>query len=149
MAKEVILLADVDGLGVEGEIVRVADGYARNYLEPRKKAAPVTRATRQLVERKKQERLARDAAEREAAEALAAQLAGASVTIPVKTGENGKLFGAVTVADILAALEKQQIALDKKQLELSASIRELGVFDLPVKLHPDIEATLKVWVVEE
>lgn len=149
MAKEVILLAEVEGLGGEGEIVRVAEGYARNFLLPKNKAAAVTPATRRLVEKKKQERLEREAANREVAEELAGKLATVSVTMPVKTGENGKLFGSVTVADILGALEKQDIRLDKKQLELTAPIREMGVFDLPVKLHPDVEATLKVWVVEE
>ncbi len=149
MAKEVILLADVEGLGGEGEIVRVAEGFARNYLLPKNKAAAVSPATRRLVEKKKQERLEREATHREAAEALAGKLAAMSVTIPMKTGENGKLFGSVTVTDILAALEKQDVRLDKKQLDLTAPIRELGVFDLPVKLHQDVETTLKVWVVEE
>jgi large subunit ribosomal protein L9 len=149
MAREVILLADVEGLGVEGEIVRVAEGYARNYLVPRSKAAAVTPATKRLVEKKKQERIAREAADREAAQAQAGELAKASVTLTVKTGENGKLFGSVTAADVLAELEKQGIRLDKKQLELAAPIRELGVFDVRVTLQKDVEATLKVWVVEE
>ncbi len=149
MAKEVILLADVEGLGGEGEIVRVAEGFARNYLLLKNKAATVSPATRRLVEKKKQERLEREAANREVAEELAGKLAAVSVTIPVKTGENGKLFGSVTITDILEALGKQDVRLDKKQLDLSAPIRELGVFDLPVKLHQDVETTLKVWVVEE
>lgn len=149
MAKELILLADVDGLGTEGEIVRVAEGYARNYLLPNKKAAAVTSATRRLVEKKKEERLAREATVRDAAQAVAGQLEKVSVTLTVKTGENNKLFGSVTAADVLDELEKQGVTLDKKQLELAAPIRELGMFELPVKLHPDVEATLKVWVVEE
>jgi len=149
MAKEVILLADVEGLGTEGEVVRVAEGYARNYLLPRSQAAAVTPATRRLVEKKKQERMARDAAEREAAQARAAELAKASVTLTAKTGENGKLFGSITAADVLTALEKQGIKLDRKQLDLEVPIRELGVFELRVKLLPDVETTLKVWVVEE
>lgn len=149
MAKEIILLSDVEGLGTEGEIVRVAEGYARNYLLPRRKAAAVTPSTRQLVEKKKQERIAREAAEREVAQAQAAQLEKAAVTLPVKSGESGKMFGSVTAADILEALAAQGIQLDKKQLNLAAPIRELGVFDVPVKLSQDVESTLKVWVVEE
>lgn len=149
MAKEVILMASVDGLGTEGEVVRVAEGYARNYLLPQGKAALVTPGTRRLVEKKKAERLARVAAEREAAEALAKQLGNVSVTLSVKTGEGGKLFGSVTATDVLTALEKQGITLDKKQLQMAAPLRELGVFDLPCKLHDDVQATCKVWVVEE
>lgn len=149
MAKELILIADVEGLGVEGEIVRVAEGYARNYLLPREKAALVTPATKRLVEKKKAERVEREAAQKAEAVKQAEQLAQISVTLSVKTGENGKLFGSVTAADVLAALEKQGIKLDKKQLVMAAPVRELGVVELPVKLHEDVDATLKVWVVEE
>ncbi len=149
MAKEVILLNEVEGLGTEGEIVQVAEGYARNYLLPKKMAAAVTPATRRLVEKKKQERIARETAQREESEALVAKLEALSITLPVKTGEGGKLFGSVTASDLLDALDKQGVKLDKKQLNLTAPIRELGVFDVPVKLPQDVEATLKVWVVEE
>lgn len=149
MAKELILLADVEGLGVEGEIVRVAEGYARNYLVPKSKAAAVTSATRRLVEKKKQERAAREVAEREEAQARAAALANVSVTLTAKSGENGKMFGSIGAADVLAALEKQGVKLDKKQLDLPSPIRELGAFDVRVKLLPDVETTIKVWVVEE
>lgn len=149
MAKEVILMADVDGLGVEGEIVRVAEGYARNYLLPRKKAAAVTPATKRLVEKMKAERKEREVAARADAESLAARLTTVSVTIPAKTGENGKLFGSISATDVLEALAKQGVKLDKKQLVLAAPIRELGVFDLPVKLYAGVDATCKVWVVEE
>ncbi len=149
MAKEVILIADVAGLGVEGEVVRVAEGYARNFLLPQRKAALVTPGTRRLVEKKKAERLERQALERDAAEALAKQLGTVSVTLSVKTGEGGKLFGSVTAADILTALEKQGVKLDKKQLQLAAPLRELGVFEVPCKLHDEVATTCKVWVVEE
>jgi large subunit ribosomal protein L9 len=149
MPKEVILISPVEGLGDEGEVLRVADGYARNYLLPRKLALPVSAATRKLVEKKRIERLAREAEQLDKASELAGKLANVSITIPVKTGENGKLFGSVNAADILAQLEKQGIKLDKKQLTLAAPLRELGVFNVPLKLHAEVDATLKVWVVEE
>ena len=149
MAKELILLTEVEGLGGSGDVVRVAEGYARNYLLPKKKAAPVTAATRRLVEKNKAERQASEEAVRKVAQDLAARLAKVSVTLSVKTGDQAKLFGSVSAADVLRALEKQEIKLDKKQLVLDAPLRELGVFDVPVKLHEDVEATLKVWVVEE
>lgn len=149
MAKELLLMADVDGLGVEGEIVRVAEGYARNFLLPRKMAAPVSPATRRLVEKKKAERIAREAATRQEAEEEAARLGKLTVTLAVKTGEGGKLYGSISAADILAALEKQGVTLSKKQLSLESPIRELGTADIPVKLHDDVQATLKVEVVEE
>jgi len=149
MSKEVILISPVEGLGEEGEVLRVADGYARNFLLPRKLALPVSAATRKLVEKKKVERLAREAAQLDGAAELAKKLAGVSVTIAVKTGDNGKLFGSVTSVDILDQLAKQGYKLDKKQLALASPLREMGVFNVPLKLHPEVEATLKVWVVEE
>ena len=149
MSKEVILMADVEGLGAEGEIVRVAEGYARNYLLPRKKAAAVNAATKRLVEKMKAERIEREAAAKADAETLAAKLATVSVTISMKTGENGKLFGSVSASDVLAALAQQGITLDKKQLSMPSPLRELGVFDIPIKLTADVESKCKVWVVEE
>ena len=149
MAKEVLLMADVEGLGVEGEIVRVAEGYARNYLLPNKKAAAVTAATKRLVEKKKAERLAREAANLEQAREWAAKLGALTITLPVKSGESGKLFGSIAATDILAALEKEGHVLTKKQLVLTTPIRETGEFELPLKLHDEVEATLKVRVVEE
>jgi large subunit ribosomal protein L9 len=149
MSKEILLIADVDGVGIEGDVVRVADGFARNYLLPRKLAAAVNKGTRRLVERKKLDRIARQTADEETARRVAAQLAGISVTLTVKIGEGGKLFGSVTASDVLDSLKQQGIELDKKQLEMTAPIRELGVYSLPVKLHTGVDATLKVWVVEE
>lgn len=149
MATEVILMADVKGLGAEGEVVRVAEGYARNYLLPRKLAAMVTEATRRQLEKKRKEREATVAREKEGAEALAKTLEQLSCTITVKTGEGGKMFGAVTAADIVTALKAQGVELDKHQIDLPDSIRETGVFNVPVSLHPEIKAAVKIWVVEE
>jgi large subunit ribosomal protein L9 len=149
MPKEVILMEPIDGLGAEGDVVKVADGYARNYLLPHKLAAPVTQATRRQLEKKRREREIQLADQRVGAEALAKTLAGTSCTIAVKTGEEGQLFGSVSPVDIVASLKEQGVDLDKNKVVLESPIRELGVFKLPVKLHPDVEATLKVWVVEE
>jgi len=149
MAKEVMLMADVAGLGAEGDVVRVADGYARNYLLPHKLAAPVTEAARRQLAKKRREREAQQAREREQAQALAQAVAQASCTIPVKAGAEGKLFGSVTTADIAAALQKQNLAIDKHQIGLAEPIRELGVYNVPIKLQPGLEAVLKLWVVEE
>jgi large subunit ribosomal protein L9 len=149
MSKEVILMENVAGLGDEGEVVKVADGYARNYLLPKNLAAPVTEATRRRLEKKRKERGEQLAKAKEGAVALARTLEGISCTVAVKTGEEGKLFGSVTASDILAALKEQKVELDKNQLRLEEPLRELGVFKVPVKLHPEVETSLKVWVVEE
>jgi len=149
MSTEVILMENIDGLGAEGQVVRVTDGYARNYLLPRKLAAPVTEATRRQIEKKRKERETQLAGEKADAEKLAAVVAQTSCTITVKTGDEGKMYGSVTAADVLKALASQGIQLGKHQLLLEEPIRELGVFNLPVKLHPSIETQVKVWVVEE
>ncbi len=149
MAKEVILMEDVRGLGDQGEVVRVADGYARNFLLPRNLAAPVTESTRRQLEKKRKEREEQLALAREGAEKLAASIQKVSCTIAVKAGEGGKMYGSVTAADISASLASQGVQLDKRQIELVEPIRELGVFEIPVKLHPEVVVALKVWVVEE
>lgn len=150
MAKEVILMDDVDGLGDTGEIVRVADGYARNYLLPRNLAAPVTDATRRMVEKRKVEAEAKRAKLRSGAEDFAAKLNAAAVTIKVKTGMDGKLFGSVTTADIADALKKQSgLTVDRHQIDLTHAIKELGEQSVPVKLYKDVRASLKVAVVQE
>jgi large subunit ribosomal protein L9 len=149
MAKEVLLLSDVPGLGIEGDVVRVAEGYLRNFLMPKKLAAPVTDGTRRQLEKKRQAREQRLAAERAQLAEVAKALEQLSVTIPVKTGEEGKLFGSVTVLDIVTAAEKQGHKLDRHQVQLEEPIKKTGKFDIPVKLHPEVTATLKVWIVEE
>jgi large subunit ribosomal protein L9 len=149
MTKELVLMADIEGLGLEGEIVKVSDGYARNYLIPRKLGARVTKAALKRLEKSKLEREARHLKELEAAQALTATLEKISCTLTAKVGENDKLFGSVTAADILASLKQQGIELDKRKLQLAEPIRELGVFQVKIKLHPQVETALKVWVVGE
>jgi len=149
MAKEVLLMADVADLGSEGDVVSVADGYARNFLLPRKLAAPVTEATRRRLVKIREER---EAARKEAvAEAgvMADKLAGVSCTIAVKTSDEDTLYGSVSAADIVDALKEQGIEIDRSVLIMDAPIKELGIFEVKVRLDPEVESTLKVWVVEE
>jgi len=149
MSKEVLLMTDVPGLGQEGEVVRVAEGYLRNFLLPKKLAAVITDGSRKQVEKKRQAREAKLSEERGKMAELAKVLEQMSVTIPVKIGEKDKIFGSVTVLDIAAAVEKQGVKLDRHQIQLDEPLKKLGKFDLPVKLHPEVQATLKVWIVEE
>ena len=149
MAVEILLMAKVDGLGIEGDVVRVADGYARNFLFPKGLAAQVTEGKKRQIEKARQERLAAMAKEIDAAKELAAKLKDASVTIAVKTAESGKLFGSVDAAQIADTLNEQGFALDKALLNLAEPIKEIGFFDVAVKLHADVTATVKVSIVDE
>jgi large subunit ribosomal protein L9 len=150
MSKELLLIATVPDLGAEGDVVTVADGFARNYLLPRKLAAPVTEGTRRQLAKMQKEREVKRKAEVGTARTIASALSQASVTLSAKTtGEGGHLYGSVGAADIVTALADQGIKLDKSAIELEHPIKELGCFDVKVKLHADVEASVKVWVVEE
>lgn len=149
MALELILMADVEGLGLEGQTVKVTEGYARNYLLPRKLATNISHAALKRLEKNRLERDSRQQKDRAAAQALAQALEQASCTIPVKVGDNDKLFGSVNANDIADALKAQKIELDRRKIHLAEPIRELGVYTVKVKLHPEVEASLKVWVVGE
>jgi len=149
MALELILMADVDGLGLEGQTVNVTEGYARNYLLPRKLAVPISQAALKRLDKNRLARETRQQNERAAAQALAQTLEQVSCTIPVKVGENDKLFGSVNANDIAEALKAQKIELDRRKIHLAEPIRELGIYTVKVKLHPEVEASLKVWVVGE
>ena len=149
MSIEVILMRDVPGLGAESDVVRVAEGHARNYLYPKGLAAPVTPAARRRIEKARRARAAEEAATLAGARGLAAKIEALSINVPVKAGEDGKLFGSVTAAAVIEAVRAQGVTLEKHQIELPAPVRELGVFQVQVKLHPQVTAALKVWVVEE
>jgi len=149
MAIEVLLMADVADTGAEGDVVRVADGYARNFLFPKKLAAPVTEATRRKLAKLRMEREAQQKLALDAARALAKKFEGVSVTIPVKTTEGEKLYGSVHEADIADALKSQGIAIDKHAIQLEEPIKTLGVYDVKIKLHAEAECSVKVWIVEE
>jgi large subunit ribosomal protein L9 len=142
-------MADVEGLGTEGQVVRVAEGYARNYLLPKKLGAIVTEATQRRLARIQQKREAERKAEIEAARGKAAAIEKGSYTVAVKVGEGEKLFGTVTNTDIAKALEAQGFAVNKHGIVLETPIKELGVYEVKVKVHPEVEATIKLWVVQE
>jgi large subunit ribosomal protein L9 len=127
----------------------VADGYARNYLFPRSLGAPVTDETRKRLAKIRREREQKLAEQLDGARQMAARLAELSLTMPVKTGPEDRLYGSVTAGDITTALAAQGVEIDHHKIELEEAIRELGVYDVPVKIHPDVAATVKVWVVEE
>jgi large subunit ribosomal protein L9 len=149
MATEVLLMDQVEGLGIEGDIVKVADGYARNYLFPRGIASEVTEGKKRQIEKKRVERLAQLEKEKTAAEELAKKIEGIECTIAMKVGDNGKLFGSVGIPAILEKLKEQGLKIDKTKVGLTTPLHELGVFDVALKLHSEVTGTLKVWIVEE
>ncbi len=149
MAVEVLLMDAVAGLGIEGDVVKVADGYARNYLFPRGIASEVTEGKKRQIEKKRLERLELMKKEQSAAEELAKKFENISCTIAVKTSEGGKLFGSVTAAQIQEKLAEEGMKLERNQIKLDAPLHELGVFDVEISLHPQVQAVLKVWIVEE
>jgi large subunit ribosomal protein L9 len=146
---EVILRDHVEHLGRRGEIVKVADGYARNYLLPRKLALPATDANRKWVERERKIAEVRDLEERGAAEAIASRLSALDVTIERKVGESDQLYGSVTNADIAEALAKKGFEIDRRKILLPDPIKSLGESSVPVKLHRDVTAQLRVTVAKE
>lgn len=149
MAVEVLLMDAVPGLGIEGDVVKVADGYARNFLFPRGIAAEVTEGKKRQIEKKRVERLELMKKEKASAEELAKTFENLSCTIVVKTTGNGKLFGSVTAGQIKEKMAEQDVALESNQIKLAAPLHELGVFDVEISLHPEVSTTLKVWIVEE
>lgn len=149
MAVEVLLMDQVEGLGIEGDIVKVAPGYARNYLFPKGYATEVTEGKKRQIEKKRLERLAQLEKQKGAAQELAKKIEGVECTISAKVGENGKMFGSVGAPQILEKLQEKGIELERSKLDLAAPLHELGVFDVSIKLHPEVTGTLKVWIVED
>lgn len=146
---EILLMADVPDVGTEGQVVNVADGFARNYLVPKKLGAPVTKGARaRLAKLQKQREIERQAAD-EKMKFLAQKMSGASCTIAAKTSENEKLYGSVTAVEIAENLKGQGFEVDREAIELEAPIKALGVYTVRVRLSADVNVPLKVWVVEE
>ena len=146
---EVILREHVDNLGRRGDVVKVAEGYARNYLLPRKLALPVTEGNNRQIERERQLAEARDMEEKGAAEAVAARLAQVEIEIPRRVGENETLYGSVTSADIAQALKDKGFDVDKRKIALAEPLKALGENTVPVKIHRDVTAQIKVKVVPQ
>ena len=149
MPVEVILRRHVDSLGRCGEIVKVADGYARNYLLPLKLALPVTEASRRQIERERTTAEVREAEEKQAAEALARRLGDVECVIARMVGEADVLYGSVTNADISDSLAAKDLAVEKRRILLPEPVKHLGEFVVPIRLHPDVTAQVKVRVVKE
>ena len=146
---EVILREDVPQVGLRGDIVSVKDGYARNYLLPRKLAMPATAANRQQVAAMKAAAARREVKEKSSAESLASQLAEVVLTIPAKAGASDQLFGSVTAMDIAAALEAKGYSIDKRKVLLEEPLKTIGEYPVVLRLHREVTATVKVNVVRE
>ncbi len=146
---EIILREHVENLGERGEIVKVAPGYARNYLLPRKLALPATPGNRKHVERERRIVEAREAQEKGQAEALAARLALVDLTIARRVGDTNQLYGSVTATDIVDLLKEKGFEVDRRKLILPESIKAIGDHDVPLKLHREVTAALIVHVVKE
>jgi large subunit ribosomal protein L9 len=145
---KIVLRDDVDHLGHKGDVVDVADGYARNYLVPRGLAMRAESGAVRQAEAMRRNRSARELRDREAAETLAQRLTGRTLSVAARAGEGGKLFGSVTAADIAAAVHDQLgVEIDRRRLGLDEPLKELGPVELPIRLHADVVATLTVDVV--
>jgi large subunit ribosomal protein L9 len=146
---KIILREDYENLGVAGDVVQVKPGFARNYLFPKKIAYPARANFVKMLEEEKRQKEHRRNKEKKDAEELAKTLENVSVTISVSVGEEDKMFGSVTTLDISEALTKQNLEIDRKKIILDEPIKELGIYSVPVKLHQEVEAKIKVWVVKE
>lgn len=145
---EVILKEDIKSIGKAGDIVKVKPGFARNYLFPQGKAVAAGGENLKELEHHKRAVQTRQSKLKKEAEDLAARLAGLSITVKKEAGEGDKLFGSVTTKDIADALLREKITVDKRSIELKEPIKQLGIFEVPVRLHAEVTASLKVLVVK-
>ena len=146
---EIILRDHVDNLGRRGEVVKVANGYGRNYLLPRKLALLATEGNKKVVERERAKFDAKEADERKVVQAQADRLANVEVVITRRVGDTQALYGSVTTSDIAEALAAKGFDIDRRTLQLAEPIKKIGEVDVPIKLHRDVTATVKVKVVAE
>ena len=147
--RDILLIQPVEGLGGEGDQVRVRAGYARNFLLPRKIAIPVTVANRKQIDALRKAREIREARELDGAKALAEKIEATRIAIAVKTGEGGRMFGAVTAADLHAKLAEAGVTVERKRLALHTPIKTLGQHSTKVRLHPEVSVELTFDVVSE
>ena len=146
---EVILREDIEKLGTRGQVVKVAPGYARNFLLPKRLAVAATEANKKIVEQERQAHLRKEAKLKSEAEDLSKLLTGVSVTITQKAGENDQLFGSVTSKDVADALAAKNFTIDRRKVQLDEPIKQLGEFKVPVRLHKDVTAEVTVVVAKE
>jgi len=145
---KVILRQDFENLGKFGDIVEVKEGYARNFLIPRKIALPATPGNIKMIETEKKQKAFKLERERLSAQQLAEKLSGIEITIPMRAGENERLFGSVTAQMIVNELEKLGFEIDRRKILLDEPIKMLGKYEIPIRLHPDVSAKIKVNVVQ-
>ena len=146
---KVILIEDVKSIGSMGDIVDVKDGFARNFLFPENLARLAVGSNLKIIEDIKKKKTLAAAKEKKEAEALKEKISAFSCTIPVEAGEDDKLFGSVTNHDVSRAFESEGLSIDKRQINLEEPIKKLGVYNISVKLHPEVTAEVKVWVVKK
>ena len=146
---KVILLKDIETLGSAGEVVEVKNGYGRNFLIPRNEALVATAANMAQFESRRKQQETLSERDRRAAEALAKKLQEESITAQVKVGEEDRLFGSVTAQNIAELLDEKGYEIDRRAIHLEDPIRELGVYNVEVRLHPEVTTTVKLWVVKE
>ncbi|MBD3393652.1 MAG: 50S ribosomal protein L9 [Chitinivibrionales bacterium] len=146
---EVVLKQDHESLGKAMDVVNVRDGYARNFLIPSGIAVPATEGNKKSVAEAKRFAEKREEKQKAAAGALASKIENVPCTIPVKVGEEDRIFGSVTAQEIAEFLKKEGFEVDKRSIALEEPIKQLGVYSVPVNLHRDVQATLKVWVVKD
>jgi len=146
---EVILREDIEKLGSRGQVVKVAPGYARNFLLPKRLAVAATESNKKIVEQERQAHLRKEAKLQGEAQDLAKMMTGVSVTITQKAGENDQLFGSVTSKDVADALAAKGFNIDRRKVQLDEPIKQLGEFKVPVRLHKDVTAEIAVVVAKE
>jgi large subunit ribosomal protein L9 len=146
---EIILREDVENLGARGQLLKVANGYARNYLLPKRLAVAATEANKKIVEQERQAHLRREAKAQGEAEDLAKLMSGVTVTIAQKAGESDQLFGSVTSKDIAEGLERQNFSVDRRKIQLDEPIKQLGEHKVTVRLHREVPVEITVQVVRE
>ena len=146
---EIILREDVEKLGSRGQLLKVANGYARNYLLPKRLAVPASEANKKIVEQERQAHVRREAKAQGEAEDLAKLMRGVTVTIAQKAGESDQLFGSVTSKDIADGLEKQNFSVDRRKIQLDEPIKQLGEHKVTVRLHREVPVEITVQVVRE
>ena len=146
---DVILREDIEKLGARGQVVHVAAGYARNFLLPKRLAVAATESNKKIVEQERQAHLRKEAKLKNEAEDLGKMMAGVSVTIAQKAGENDQLFGSVTAKDVAEALERKNFTIDRRKIQLDEPIKQLGEHKVAVRLHRDVSTEITVNVVKE
>lgn len=146
---KVILLEDIEKLGKSGDVITVKEGFARNFLIPKNKARPATGGNLKSLEALKKKEAAEVAKQVEAARAVANRISNLSLTISAQVGDEEKLFGSITADTISDALKEEGVTVDKKDILIEEPIKKTGVYQVNVKVHPEVKATLRLWIVKK